>query len=72
MGTDGDAALFLWESVALKATEKAINTLPVTCRRLNPFTPTSDQDRISPYNINTISSREVTRIEKNVNHGIIS
>ena len=22
---------------------------------LNPFTPTSDQDRISPYNINTIS-----------------
>ena len=21
---------------------------------LNPFTPTSDQDRISPYNINTI------------------
>ena len=24
---------------------------------LNPFTPTSDQDRISPYNINTISSR---------------
>ena len=24
---------------------------------VNPFTPTSDQDRISPYNINTISSR---------------
>ena len=39
---------------------------------LNPFTPTSDQDRISPYNINTISSRQVMRIEKNVNHGIIS
>ena len=39
---------------------------------INPFTPTSDQDRISPYNINTISSREVMRIEKNVNHGIIS
>ena len=39
---------------------------------LNPFTPTSDQDRISPYNINTISSRQVMRIEKNVNHGMIS
>ena len=38
----------------------------------NPFTPTSDQDRISPYNINTISSRQVMRIEKNINHGIIS
>ena len=39
---------------------------------LNPFTPTSDQDRISPYNINTISSRQVMRIEKIINHGIIS
>ena len=39
---------------------------------LNPFTPTSDQDRISPYNINTISSRQVMRIEKNINYGIIS
>ena len=24
---------------------------------LNPLNPTSDQDRISPYNINTISTR---------------
>ena len=37
----------------------------------NPFTPTSDQDRISPYNINTISSRQVMRIEKNINYGIL-
>ena len=39
---------------------------------LNPFTPKSDQDKISPYNINTISSRQVMRIEKNVNRVIIS
>ena len=39
---------------------------------LNPFTPISDQDRISPNNINTISSRQVMRIEKNMNYGIIS
>ena len=39
---------------------------------VKPFTPTSDQDRTSPYNINTISSRQVMRIEKNINHGIIS
>ena len=32
----------------------------------NPFTPSSDQDRISPYNINTISSRQVMRIKKNI------
>ena len=41
-------------------------------RMFKPFTPTSDQDRISPYNINTISSRQVMRIEKNINYGIIS
>ena len=31
----------------------------------------SDQDRISPYNINKISSRQVMRIQKNINEGII-
>ena len=41
-------------------------------QRVNLFTATSDQDRISPYNVNTISSRQVMRIEKNINHGIIS
>ena len=50
------------------------NEMLVTHRNqiVNPFTPTSDQDRISPYNINTISSKQVMRIEKNINHGIIS
>ena len=38
----------------------------------NPLTPMSDQDRISPYNISTISSRQVMRIKKNINLGIIS
>ena len=28
----------------------------------NPFIPSYDQDRISPYNINTISNRQVMRI----------
>ena len=32
----------------------------------NPFTPMSDQDRISPYNINTISTRQVMRIKKTI------
>ena len=32
----------------------------------------SDQDRISPYNINTVSTRQVMRINKNINWGIIS
>ena len=32
----------------------------------------SDQDRNSPHNINTISSRRVMRIKENINKGIIS
>ena len=38
----------------------------------NPLTPMSDQDRTSPYNINTISCRQVMRINTNINQGIIS
>ena len=38
----------------------------------NPLTPMSDQDRISPYNINTISGRQVMRKKKNINQRIIS
>ena len=32
----------------------------------------SDQDRISPYNVNTMSSMQVMRIKKNINYVIIS
>ena len=32
---------------------------------INPLTPISDQNRISLYNINTISSRQVMRTKKN-------
>ena len=38
----------------------------------NPLTPTSDQYRISPYNIKTISSRQVMRIKKIISEGILS
>ena len=34
---------------------------------LTPLTPMSDQDRISPYNIDTISRRQVMRIDQNFN-----
>ena len=32
--------------------------------RVNPLTTKSDQDRVSPYNINTVSSRQVMRVKK--------
>ncbi|PFX30155.1 Receptor-type tyrosine-protein phosphatase F [Stylophora pistillata] len=38
---------------------------------INPFTPISDQDRVSPYNINIISSRQVMRRKKNISKGIL-
>ena len=34
---------------------------------LNPLAPMNDQDRLSPYNINTISTRQVMRIKKTIN-----
>ena len=34
---------------------------------VNPSAVMRDQDRVSPYNINTISSRQVMRIKKNTN-----
>ena len=34
---------------------------------LNPLMPMSDQDKISPYNINTKSRRQVMRTKKSVN-----
>ena len=44
--------------------------IPWSLTLLNPLTPMSDQDRISPYYIYTISCRQVMRIKKNINYGI--
>ena len=37
----------------------------------DPLPPISDQDRISPYDINAISSRRVTRIKKILIRGLL-
>ena len=37
---------------------------------VNPLTPLSDQDRISPYYICTISCTQVMKINKTINYGI--
>ena len=42
-----------------------------TLYEVNPVSPTSDLDRISPYSFSTVSSRQVMRIKKNINQGII-
>ena len=39
--------------------------LNITNLKFNPFTPMNDlENRISPYNINTIPGKQVMRIEK--------
>ena len=38
----------------------------------NPLTPISDQDRISSYNINTVSTKQVTRKKENIDLEILS
>ena len=40
--------------------------------QINPWTPMSDQDRISSPNINIISTRKVMKIKKDINLGIIN
>ena len=39
----------------------------ITLLIINPLAPMSDQDRISPYNINTISGGQVMRKKENIN-----
>ena len=41
-------------------------------KTISSFALKSDQNRFSHCNINTISSRQVMKIKKNINHGIIS
>ena len=38
---------------------------------INPLTPLNDQERISPYNISTISSRQEMRIKSSINRGLL-
>ena len=54
-------------------TEKR-NYLLVTSgkEQVNPLIPMSDKGRISLYNINTIATIQLMRIEKNIRLGIIS
>ena len=39
--------------------------------QVNPLTSMSDQDRISPNNINTTSSTQVKRKKENMNYGLL-
>ena len=58
-----------WKLAAVKCHPDTI--VKVTKQLINPLTPMTDQDRISPYNINTISTRYEMRMKKNTNLGII-
>ena len=42
------------------------------CMLLDNLIPMSDQDRISPHNINTVSTEQVMRVKKNINLGILN
>ena len=46
--------------------------VPLDNYDVNALTPMSNWDRISPYNINAISTRQVMRIKKTINFGTIS
>ena len=58
-----------WKLEAVKCHPDTI--VKVTKQLINPLTPMADQERISPYNVNTISTRYEMRIKKTINLGII-
>ena len=60
-----DVALNCWAYLAGTGTKGAKCTF-------NPLTPRSDQDRISPYKIITVLTRQVMRIKKYIKLGLIS
>ena len=70
----GVAKLTLCQQINLRALRTVVRNWS-TLRNiygLEPFTLMSDQDRISPYYISTISCRQVIRIKKNINYVIIN
>ena len=52
-------------------TRAQINNIPEKSHVI-PLLVTGDRDRNSPYNINTVSSRQVMKIKKNISKGIMS
>ena len=47
--------------------ERLVHTIPGLSCAFNPFSPGNDQNLNSPYNFNTLSSRQVLRIKKIIN-----
>ena len=57
-----------------KQAQEEVSTCRFVIRQhdgLNPFTPRSDQYINSPFNYNTLSSRQVMRIKKIINLEIV-
>ena len=74
LGLPKSICYFLTNAIALARNHYKFNVFPISLYRYqaNSLTPMSDQDRISPYNINTISDRHVLRLKKNLNEGVIT
>ena len=65
--------VYQWRAVEThQSLNTALTVLSHIFQPFNPLTPMTDQDRISRYNINTISTTWVMRMKKNINSGIIS
>ena len=61
------AILFLIISPQVNSVKESYFITHSLLTTLNPLAPMSDQDRLSPYNVNTISTRQVMRIKKTIN-----
>ena len=54
------------------SSDSLVRYLNLTYRPTLTLLLMSDQDRISPYNINMVSTKRSDKIKKNINLGIIS
>ena len=71
-GSGGAGGFEDFSCVTIKFTWSPTRLCNILMIPLHPLTSMSDQNRISPYSINTISSRQGVRVKKNINLGIIS
>ena len=84
LSTDGNWSFWLFTvfiDSSLRGVVLLLDGSGVICKKtimtwrkfwINPLTPVSDQERISPHSFNAPSSRQVMRIKKNSNHGSFS
>ena len=60
------------QTLFMSTTSLACHTKCKTLAVFNPLTPRSDKHETSPYDINTLSNRQVVRFDKRISQRMLS